>query len=138
MPLPNWSLSTGFHISSRSHFVEIDLLRADSRLPINGISADSDYYILVSEAEQRPRAQLYQFTLRESLPIFLMPLKHVEEAVSVAFQTIFEGVVERASYDLRIDYSQPVPAPPLLAEDQQWLLEILKESSNGSTSNEFT
>ena len=91
-------------------------------------SADglSDYYILVSVAQQRPQAQLYPFTLKETLPKFLMPLQGADEVIAVDMQTIFEGVCDRASYPSRIDYSQPIPAPTLSPEDQAWAESLLK------------
>lgn len=107
-------------LSSASHFIEIDLLRAQSPFAIIGASHVGDYYVLVSSAEQRPRAQFYSFTLREKLPEFLLPLKEPDEAIAVDLQSIFQEVHEQASYDLRIDYTQPVPAPALSDENQAW------------------
>ncbi len=105
-------------LGSASHLVEIDLLRGDNPLPINSAHDLLDYYVLVSAASQRPKAQLYPFTIRESFPDFLMPLKQVDEAISVDMQQIFQGVCERASYDLRINYSKPIPPPALSEQDQ--------------------
>ena len=107
-------------LGSNSHLVEIDLLRAHPSLPINRPHPILDYYILVSSANQRPQAQLYPFSIKEPFPTFLMPLKQKDEFISVDMQTIFEGVIERASYDSRIDYSRPLPLPPLSPEDQNW------------------
>ena len=96
-------------LESASHLVEIDLLRGNTSLPINGIRELSDYYVLVSVASQRPQAQLYPFTMREPFPTFLMPLKQADETVPVDMQSIFAGVIERAGYDSRIDYTKPTP-----------------------------
>lgn len=107
-------------LSSASHFIEIDLLRSQSPFKIIGASLVGDYYVLVSRADRRPQAQFYSFTLREELPEFLLPLKAPDEAIAVDLQSIFQEVHEQASYDLRIDYSQPVPAPALSDENQAW------------------
>lgn len=114
-------------LESASHLVEIDLLRDHPPLPIHSAHSPSDYYILVSIASQRPKAQLYPFSIRETFSTFLMPLQRPDEAVSVDMQPIFEGVMERASYDSRIDYIKSVPAPSLSIEDQDWTAALLKK-----------
>jgi len=111
-------------LGSNSHLVEIDLLRAHPSLPINSPYPALDYYILVSIANQRPQAQLYPFTIRETFPTFFMPLKQQDEAIPVDMQTIFEGVIERAGYDSRIDYTQSIPQPILSTQDQNWAAEL--------------
>ena len=117
-------------LGSASHFVEIDLLRGEPRLPINNLQSPSDYYILVSRANLRPQAQLYPFSIRETFPTFLVPLKRLEESISVDMQSIFEGVVNRASYDLRINYTRSVPPPVLSSEDENWVEDLLKNYEN--------
>lgn len=117
-------------LGSASHLVEIDLTRDNPPLPINSSRELSDYYVLVSIASQRPSAQLYSFSMKESFPDFLMPLIDADEAVRVDMQSVFEGVCERASYDLRIDYTQPIPPPALSAADQEWVKGLLSDRQN--------
>lgn len=105
-------------LGSASHLVEIDLLRENPSLPINSTHDRSDYYILVSIARQRPRAHLYSFTIKETFPTFLMPLKQLNEAVPVDMQAVFGGLMVRARYASRIDYTQPVPLPTLSKAEQ--------------------
>lgn len=117
-------------LSSASHFVEIDLLRSKSPFTIIGASSQGDYYVLVSRASRRPQAQFYSFSLRENLPEFLLPLKGPEEGIAVDLQSIFQEVCEQASYDLRIDYTQPVPAPALSGETRAWVEGLIKSYRN--------
>ena len=117
-------------LSSASHFVEIDLLRSQSPFTIIGASSLGDYYVLVSRASHRPQAEFYSFTLRDRLPEFLLPLKEPDEAIAVDLQSIFQEVCEQASYDLRIDYTQPVPAPALSDEIQAWVEDLIKSHRN--------
>jgi Protein of unknown function (DUF4058) len=49
-------------LDSASHLVEIDLLRSDSPMAMQG-AVGSDYRVLVSRSERRPKAELYGFTL---------------------------------------------------------------------------
>ena len=112
-------------LGSASHLVEIDLLRADSPLPMVGQINLAHYRILVSRAETRPQAELYAVTVREALPCFPLPLQTVDELVLVDLSTIVSGVYDRASYDLRIDYSQSPPPPPFSEEEQAWMQNLL-------------
>jgi hypothetical protein len=61
-------------LSSLTNLVEIDLLRGAEAMPIQRWSDTSDYRILVSRAEQRPRALLLPFSVRQPIPAFALPL----------------------------------------------------------------
>ena len=113
-------------LSSSSHLVELDLLRAEEPLPMQGAEQLADYRILVSRAERRPQADLYAFTVRDPLPNFPLPLKDRDEVVWVDLAAIFAGVYERASYDLRVDYAQEPPPPTFSKVDQAWMAELLQ------------
>ena len=112
-------------LGSASHLIEIDLLRSDPPMPMQGATHLAHYHVLVSRAEQRPQAELYAATVRDPLPEFPVPLKAADEAVLVNLQAIFAGMYERASYDLRIDYSQP-PLPTFSDADQDWIASLLR------------
>lgn len=113
-------------LGSLSHFIEIDLLRGGEPMAMSGNDEPTDYRILVSRRRQRPRADLYAFTLQEPIPQFPLPLMPGDEELSVDLQSIVNGVYERAGYDVRIDYRQPPPPPKLSEANQQWLNALLK------------
>ena len=115
-------------LSSASHLIEIDLLRGESPMPMQGAVQPAHHRILVGRAEQRPQAKLYAATIREPLPEFPVPLKASDESVLVNLQAIFAGVYDRASYDLRIDYSQPLPPPSFSETDQDWIASLIKSA----------
>ncbi len=116
-------------LGSASHLVEIDLLRAYDPMamhPIDtGVASAARYRILVSRSEYRPRADLYEFTLREPIPEFPLPLQAAREQVVVDLQPLVNGIYERSGYGIRVDYQAPVPPPALAAEDQAWVNERL-------------
>lgn len=112
-------------LGSASHLVEIDLLRADPPLPMEGTVQLAHYRILVSRAVSRPQAELYAVTVREQLPCFPLPLQATDESVLVDLSAIVMGVYDRASYDLRIDYSQLPPPPPFSEADRAWMQNLL-------------
>lgn len=115
-------------LSSASHLVEIDLQRRDAPMPMQAAEPIPPYHVLVSRAEHRPRAMLYAVSLQQPLPTFLLPLRAEAEAVSVDLQDIFSGVYDRASYDLRLDYTQPPPPPRFSDADQMWMQTLLTSS----------
>ena len=105
-------------LASVSHLVEIDLLRGGQPLPITS-GHTSDYRILVSQADRRPRADLYGFDLQQPLPPFPVPLMPGEEAPILALQPLLNRVYGKGRYHLAIDYGQP-PVPPLGEEAEKW------------------
>ncbi|WP_204105798.1 MULTISPECIES: DUF4058 family protein [Spirulina sp. CCY15215] len=107
-------------LASLTHLVEIDLLRGGRAMSLGGNISKTHYHILVSPSEKRPQAILYGFSLREPIPSFPLPLKGNNLAPIVEMQSIFEGIYERAGYDLRIDYTQPTPPPALSESDRIW------------------
>lgn len=113
-------------LGSRSHLVELDLLRGDAPLPMQGVVQLAHYHILVSRSEHRPQADLYVVTVRDRLPSFPLPLKEADEVVLVDLSAIVQGVYDRASYDLRIDYTQPPPPPAFSEADQTWIHDLLQ------------
>lgn len=112
-------------LGSSSHFIEIDLLRDNSPMPMIGVEEASDYRIVVSRANTRPIADLYAFRLQESIPNFALPLKPEDAELEVNLQSIVLDVYDRASYDFRIDYNQPVPPPKLSETDRIWVDRLL-------------
>lgn len=55
-------------LESQTHLIEIDLLRAHRPMPMAGMTGLGDYRILVSDAAQRPDAELYAFQSARSHP----------------------------------------------------------------------
>jgi hypothetical protein len=111
-------------LESRSHLVEIDLLRAAQPMPLADVIWVGDYRILVSSAAQRPHAVLYSFGLRDRIPLFFLPLKPEDPALAVDLQPLFHEVYDQGNFDLRVDYDQPVPEPALSDDDQVWVQQI--------------
>ncbi len=112
---------------SRTHLVEIDLLRAGEPLPMDGCPPDVAYRILVSRAERRPQADLLVFGVRDPIPAFALPLLRGNDEPTVELNRLLHDLYDRAGFDLRIDYGQP-PDPPLPAEDAAWAEALLRAS----------
>lgn len=113
---------------SQTHLVEIDLLRAYQPMPMAGVNGLWDYRILVSDAVQRPSAELYGFNLRDRIPRFSLPLKPEDNPITVDLQPLLHTVYDQGNFDLRIDYTQPIPEPALSESDRAWVQQCITSS----------
>ncbi len=111
-------------LGSRTHLVEIDLLRAGAPMPLSGEPVACDYRILVSRASQRPQAHLYPFSVRQPIPSFSLPLLPGDNEPEVELGQILHALYARARFDLRLDYGQP-PVPALPVQDAAWANELM-------------
>ena len=114
-------------LGSSTHLVEIDLLRAGESMPILDNDIKSDYRILVSRSQLRPRAELYPFNLSEVIPAFFLPLQKEDIEPLVDLQNVIQDLFDRAGLDLAIDYNSE-PVPPIQETDLIWVNELLKEN----------
>jgi hypothetical protein len=108
---------------SQTHLVEIDLLRGGEALPMTG-AIESDYRILVSTSEHRPKAQLYAFNLRQVIPTIAVPLNDTA-TVSLDLQPLLHRVYDKARFELAIDYQQAL-SPRLSEQDTGWILSAIE------------
>ncbi len=113
-------------LASLSHLVEIDLLRSGKPMSVIEEVPSTDYRIIVSRSEIRPQAKLYGFSVRESIPKFLLPLQSQDKEPVLDLQSLLNGIYKRARYHLTIDYNQE-PVPPLKADDKIWVDMLLRE-----------
>ena len=120
-------------LSSATHLVEIDLLRAGRRMPVIGDVPDYHYRILVANARRNePVADLYAFDFRRDIPDFVMPLAKDAEGIAVNLNAVVNAVYADGSFDLDIDYQQD-PAAPLSDADRVWLDQLLREKGLRNT-----
>ncbi|BAY83933.1 hypothetical protein NIES267_34270 [Calothrix parasitica NIES-267] len=113
-------------LSTPTHLVEIDLLRAGRPMQILSEIPKTDYRILVARGNRRPLAEVFGFNLQQQIPQFLLPLKSEDNEPLVDLQSLLEQVYEQAGFDLAIDYSiEPVAA--LNSENKIWADTLLKE-----------
>lgn len=102
---------------SRTHLVELDLLRGGERLPTVQPLPAGDYYAFVCRHERRFRAEVYAWPLRRPLPPIPIPLAGPDPDVVLDWQGIFGIVYDRAGYDYSLDYRHPI-TPPLGEADE--------------------
>ena len=112
-------------LNSPAHFVEIDLLRGWQRMPL-AEQMPSDYQVLVSRAEQRPRADLWAAGLRGPLPVAPIPLQAPDADAALNIQSLLHRVYDAGAYR-KLVY-QFAPIPPLTAQDAAWTETVLAEA----------
>jgi hypothetical protein len=113
-------------LASRTHLVEIDLIRAGEPMPIMGNGRASDYRILVSRGDCRPNATLYAFGVHQPIPTFPLPLKPGDQEPTVDLGSLLHNLYDQASYDLRLDYTG-APDPPLSPAAAAWADQLLRQ-----------
>jgi len=109
---------------SKTHLVELDLLRGGERLPTVQPLPDGDYFAFVCRGNRRPRAEVYPWPLRSPLPTIPVPLENPDPDATLDLQAIFTSVYDRAGYDYSLDYRAAVD-PPLSETDGDWAKGLL-------------
>lgn len=112
-------------LASNTHLVEIDLLRQGKPMPMDG-GIESNYRILVSRSETRPKAAMYGFNLRDNIPQFPLPLGSEDVEPWVNLQELLHEIYDQGAYDIRLNYSRPT-MPALSEADAAWVDELLRQ-----------
>ena len=114
-------------LAGPAHWIEIDLLRGGEPLPLGGAVPPHAYRAVVSRAYDRPRCEVYPWTLADPLPTVPVPLKREDGQVPLDLQAVFETIFERTRYDRAFDYAaQPErPFTPAEAEFARTLSGVL-------------
>lgn len=113
-------------LRSDVHIMEIDLLRAGQRSPLETPLPPASYYVTLSRENRRPYVDIWAISLQKRLPVLAVPLSRPDPDVPLDLGAVVHEVYERGGYDVSIDYRQPVPAPALEADDQAWVNKLLQ------------
>lgn len=116
----------GTLLHSTAHFVEIDLLRAWPKMPMEE-AASCDYSVMVSRVEERPHAGFWPLRLRDPLPSIPIPLRLPHADVEVDLQAVLHRVYDSAQYGNYI-YDE-TPYPRLSPEDAAWAASLIAAKS---------
>jgi len=108
-------------LHSNAHLLEIDLLRAGERPPLEIPIPNAPYYIMLSRLEQRPNVQVWPIQLASKLPQLPIPLNRPDPDAILDMNHVMANVYERGAYDIQVDYSEPVPLPKLSDDEQKWI-----------------
>lgn len=110
-------------LMSRSHLLEIDLLRKGSRVPMLEELPDAPYFIFLSRWQKRPMTDIWEIGLKQKLPKIPVPLLPDDEDVALDLQQAFDNVYDSIGYDWVLNYTTP-PDVPLVGADDEWAKEL--------------
>ncbi len=109
-------------LQTRTHLLEIDLLRSGERIPLTGGELPpASYYVFLSRFTRRPVSEVWPVGLREPLPTVPIPLLPPDPDVPLQLQAAIEACFELVGYERLLDYTQPPPPPPLSTDDLAWV-----------------
>ena len=109
-------------LSSPAHLVEVDLVRGGTPMPAD-IRPACTYSVLVSRADDRPRADFWPFGLRDPLPTVPIPLRPEDGDARLDLRAVLDRVYDEAGYE---DFLYQVdPDPPLAGDDDAWARSLL-------------
>ncbi|HVA89785.1 MAG TPA: DUF4058 family protein [Chloroflexota bacterium] len=108
-------------LSSTSHWLEIDLLRAGTRPP--AIPPHDGYNAMLHRARIHDRLEGWFASLRQPLPTIAVPLTAPFEDVPLDLQEAVDTVYTRYRYDAAIDYDEEPPLPGFSPADAAWVRE---------------
>jgi hypothetical protein len=107
-------------LDGAANFVEIDLLRGGSRMPMESAWPGSPYYLLVSRKREAPTCKVWPtFSLRPLAPLPI-PLAPPDADIELSLQPLIDAIYQRSQYEIDIDYRQPL-IPPLSPTEAAWL-----------------
>jgi len=113
-------------LSGAAHLVEIDLLRGGKPMPAED-RPKCVYSVLVSRADERPRAGFWPIGLRDPLPTVPVPLRAGEPEAHLDLRAIIDRVYDEAGYRFFL-YEHP-PDPPLTGADADWAVGLSRRAS---------
>jgi hypothetical protein len=111
---------------SRSHWVEIDLLRRGVSLALRKRIRPHEYFVHVSPSDRRPDGLVWPIRLSQRLPDIRIPLRVGDDHALLDLQAVLETAYDRGGYDAEIDYTKE-PDPPLSREWAEWADRWLRE-----------
>lgn len=120
-------------LSSRSHLIEIDLLR---RGPLTVAAPESllaefgpwHYVVSLHWAGDGDRYEAWSRTVEQRLPRFRVPLSGDYEDVVVDLQVVLDETYEAGAFHKQIDYADDPPPPSFNASELNWIDVCLREA----------
>ncbi len=113
-------------LHTRTHLLEIDLLRGGTRIELLEPVPPAPYYVYLTYGDDSATAPVWAVQLRDRLPTVPVPLLKPDPAVPLNLQAALESCFALVGYERLLDYTQPPPPPELSPEDRAWVDETLR------------
>jgi hypothetical protein len=110
----------------RANFIEIDLLRGGSKMPMLTPWPDSPYTLLVCRSIKAPYCRAWPAHFERPLPPIPVPLLEPDPDLTLDLQPLLDGIYSLGRYGERIDYARPL-TPALSDADAGAVRTILGE-----------
>lgn len=111
-------------MASRTHWLEIDLLRKGERP--REVTGRADYYALLKRGDRLRPYEVWFFDLPNPLPTVAVPLRPPQGDLPLDLQAILADVYARARYGENLDYSGAPPPPPLTPDNAAWAHALIR------------
>ena len=112
-------------MASKTHWIEIDLLRAGLR-PAE-VERKSDYYALLKRGGALGPLEVWCFDLRDLLPTIAVPLRPPFADVPLDLGAVVDDVYRRGRYADSLDYAGLLPEPAVRPADAAWISARVRE-----------
>jgi len=119
-------------LTSPVHLLEIDLVRAGRRVPMQLPLPAAPYFVLLCRAGRRPHTQVWPIQFDEPLPRVPVPLLSPDPDVTLDLQQAFTSCYDQADFDLLLDYTAP-PDVPLPAPWHKWAQKRIRAAARSGT-----
>jgi uncharacterized protein DUF4058 len=109
----------------RANFIEIDLLRGGSKMPMLTPWPNCPYTLLVSRRSRPTKARVWKAYFDRSLPPIPVPLLSSDPDLTLDLQPLIDDIYSLGRYDEQIDYSRRL-TPALSDADAAVVRKLLK------------
>lgn len=107
------------------NLVEIDLLRLGVRpITVEPLTPETDYCALVHRANRRGQAEVYEWTIRNSLPGIRVPLADGDPDVVLPLQRALVTVYDFNAYELTLRYRETT-LPDMKSGDAEFVSQLV-------------
>jgi hypothetical protein len=113
------------------NFVEIDLLRAGTRMPLAGGYPAGEYFVTMFRMTRPGKCGLWPIGLRDRLPAIPIPLLPGEDDLVLDLGPLVSTIYTVSNYGLSINYARPLSPKPKNTDDAAWLQERLRPVIDG-------
>lgn len=116
-------------LKTRTHLLEIDLLRGGERIELIGELPSAPYFVFLSRWQRRPVTEVYAAQLRQPLPRVPAPLLPPDPDVILDLQAAVNACFQLVGYERLLNYTAPPPPPGLSPEDTAWVREKVQQAN---------
>jgi len=115
----------------RANFIEIDLLRGGSKMPMLTPWPNSPYTLLVSRMRRPTHARVWKASFDRGLPPIPVPLLSADPDLTLDLQPLIDDIYSLGRYDEQIDYGRRL-TPRLSPGEAAVVRTVLKDRTRRS------